>query len=406
MDNGNKISLTHKEVALFLGDELKNFNNKAAKPYNLEKEYAKTKKNHQALVWILLAVCFACVGIGTFIAAKAVSSSNEKISVNIDTFNDLNLKELLNMVGTSQNLYDDAVRAKENLEEELKNALDSAERKRENDNFTLKSISFYTKKSELEEKQKKIDDDFSNAVKAAHAKYDPQIEKAEESIKKYKSQIDGYDSTMVSQAKKAEGSLDSQKQLNDMKFSKQMEKSQKQIRELRNELAQEQIRAKEEMRQAVEQVQKTYQAQIVLLMRSHKDFLEKLIAHNGGDGLVTDAADTGKIQIYISESKIKRFRENPEIKCLVGSNSAEFSIEEKDGDFFAVNPMVLPPIPEPQNKLENKTSSQNDNQQNSSAELQTVNLEPVPADPKTIEAFAGDKIDFIVPLETEHKQGP
>ena len=48
MDNGNKVSLTHKEVALFLGDELKNFNKKAAKPYNLEKEYAKTKKNHQA----------------------------------------------------------------------------------------------------------------------------------------------------------------------------------------------------------------------------------------------------------------------------------------------------------------------------------------------------------------------
>ncbi len=406
MDNGNKISLTHKEVALFLGDELKNFNKNAAKPYNLEKEYAKTKNNHQTMVWILLAFCFAFVGIGTFIAAKAVSSSNEKISVNIDTFNDLNLKELLSMLGNSQNLYDEAVRAKENLEEELQNALVSAERKLENDNFTLKAISFYTKKSEIEEKQRKINDDFSQAVNAAHEKYDPQIKKAEDSIKKYKSQVDGFDSTMVAQAKMAEGSLDSQKQLNDIKLSRQVEKTQRQIKRLRDELSQEQIRSKEEMQQAVDQVQETYQSQIAFLVRSHNDFLEKLIARGGGDGIVKNADDKSKIRIYISETKISKIRENPEIKCIVGSNKAEFSIaEENGGDFFAVNPMVFPPIPAVDNKLENKDPSQGNSSQNA-AEIQSASLSPLPADPNTISAFAGDKIEFIVPLKTEHKQGP
>lgn len=408
MDNGNKIDLTHKEVALFLGDDLKKFNKRTAKPYDLEAEYAKTKKNHQALVWILLAACFVCVGIGTWITVKSVSDSNEKITVNIDTFSDLNLKELLNMVGTSQNSYDEAVRTKENLEAMLQNDLDSATRKRENDNFTLKSISFYTKKSDLEARQKKIDDDYNKAVRAAHQKYDSQISKAEEEIQKYKTQMDGYDSTMVSQAKKAESSLDSQKQLNDMKFKKQTEKNQQQINELRKQLADEQIRAKEEMQNAIDEVQRTYQAQIVFLMKTHKDFLEKLIVHNGGDGIVTDAGNIEKIQIYFSDERIKTYQKNPDIKCLVGTNTALFSIKKEDDKYFAVNP-VEPPAPAPAN-------AQNTNANASQAQTQTPNanttngqtknetaastiisgLLPSAPEPKPIVVYAGDKVDFVV----------
>ncbi len=379
MDNGNKIELTHKEVALFLGDDLKKFNRRTAKPYNLEKEYEKTRKNHQTLVWILLALCFVFVGIGTLIAVKSVSDSNEKISVKIDTFNDLNLKELLSMVGTSQNSYDEAVRTKENLEAELQNELDSAERKKENDNFTLKSISFYTAKSEMAARQKKINEDYDKSIRSAHQKYDSKIAQAEEEIKKYESQINGYDKTMVSQAKEAESSIDSQKQLNDMKFKMQTEKNQEQINNLRKQLAEEQIRAKEEMQNAIDEVQRTYQAQIVLLMKSHKDFLEKLISHNGGDGIVTDASNVNKIQIYFSDAKIKKLNENPQIKCLVGSNTALFSIKKEDDKYFAVEP-VEPPAP---------ASGSNEKTQNEAAKTN------VAQEQKPIMAFAGDKVDFL-----------
>lgn len=395
MDNGNKIELTHKEVALFLGDDLKKFNKRTAKPYDLETEYAKTKKNHQTLVWILLIFCFVFVGVGTFITVKSVSDSNEKISVNIDTFSDLNLKELLNMVGTSQNSYDEAVRTKENLEAMLQNDLDSAKRKRENDNFTLKSISFYTKKSEIESRQKKINDDYKNAVNAAHQKYDPQIAKTEEEIKKFENQINGYDQTMVLQARKAESAIDSQKQLNDMKFKMQVEKSQKQANELRKQLADEQTRAKEEMQKAVDEVQRTYQAQIVFLMKSHKDFLEELIAHSGGDGLVTDPSNINKIQIYLSDTKISKYQKNPEIKCLVGTNTALFSIKKEDDKYYAVDPVEPPAPPVPAG-----TKIANDSQQQSGAASSTVS-EPLLSAPKSkpLAAYAGDKVEFVVQME-------
>lgn len=377
MDNGNKIKLIHKEVALFLGDDLKNFNERTVKPYDFEAEYAKTKKNHQAPVWIFLVSCFICVGIGTMIAVKSVSNSNEKISVNIDTFNDLNLKELLSMAGSSQNLYEDAVRTKESLEAELQNELDSAERKKENDIFTLKSISFYTKKSERAGRQKKIEDEYNAALKAAHQKYDSKIEQAEEDIKKYELQISGYDQTMLQQARQAESSIDSQKQLNDMKFKMQNEKSQKQIKDLRKQLADEKVRAKEEMQKAVDEVQRTYQAQIVLLMKSHKAFLEELVAHNGGDGLVTDSSNIDKIQIYLSDVKVKRYLENPAVKCLVGSNTALFSIKKEGEKYYAVSPEE-PPAAVP-------------------ASSQAVQVVPAPVEVKPVSAFAGDKVEFVVP---------
>ncbi|MBQ0051137.1 MAG: hypothetical protein KBT11_03630 [Treponema sp.] len=292
MDNADKIDFTHKEVALFLGDDLKQQNQKEPKQYNLEEEYAKTPKNTQKKVWLLLALCFFVVGAGTILTTALVSNSNQKIAVKIDTFNDLNLRSLLNMVGRSQSSYDNAVRQKENLEIELKDSLEQALQKRDNDLFTLKSVASVSTKDSIQARQEKIQENYEEAVKKAHAEFDPQIENIIEEIKRFEGQINGYDAGMLSKAREAESSIDSQKQLHDMEMKSQASNFTKKIKELRVELINQQIKANEEQRAAVEEVRQIYQAKIDQLdpkAREQSSDQDKIIL---GIGIENSASST------------------------------------------------------------------------------------------------------------------
>lgn len=311
MDNGNKIELTHKEVALFLGDDLKKFNKRTARPYNLEEEYAKTKKNHQALVWILLAACFVFVGVGTFITVKSVSASNEKITVNIDTFNDLNLKELLGMVSSSQNLYEDALRTKENILAERDEKLTAAAQKRENDLFVLQSVAKVSSKESISESTKKIQEQYEQTVNQINSAYEFRISEINNLISEYDKNLSGFDSEKVITAKANESVIDSQKQLNDLRMAKIVKSYNSQIKELRSQLEQQQKQAVEEQRNAVEKVRQLYQAKIDLLdpdARSQSEIQDQIILETG---IPKTISSTTSIQFnkhfdgqsYLSQSK-------------------------------------------------------------------------------------------------------
>ena len=117
MGNDNKITeeqksnQIHKEVMLFLGKELERIHQTSSEQtYNIEKEYAKTRKNHSPFSALMLIGCFLVVLAIAFIITKTISSKNEDISVSVAAFDDLNLKNLLNTVGAAQTNYENAVK--------------------------------------------------------------------------------------------------------------------------------------------------------------------------------------------------------------------------------------------------------------------------------------------------------
>ncbi len=268
MDNANKIidsKTTHKEVVLFLGDDLKKNNNENFGKYDLVEEYAKTARNKQPFVWILLALCFIFVGAGTFTTVMLVANSNHKIAINIDSFDDLNLRSLLNSAGRVKSLYEKAIKNKKNLEENRDDELAQAEQKKANDLFTLKSVSSVTSKESLKSGQKKIEEAFQLTVQKINEDYNEKIAKAEEEISHYKDQVDSYDKNKLSKAEGEEAVLDSTKQLHDLEMRSQAESYEAKIKQLRQQLVDQQIKAAEEQKKAVDQVRQTYQAKINLL---------------------------------------------------------------------------------------------------------------------------------------------
>ena len=133
MDNDNKITeiqeiQTHNEVQLFLKDELTKLSSAKVEQYNLEEEYAKTKKNKDKSVGIILAVCSIIVCLLVVALTTFITSQNHKIAVNIDTFNDLNLRALLNSAGRTESLYANALQSKEILLAKMEDELASANR--------------------------------------------------------------------------------------------------------------------------------------------------------------------------------------------------------------------------------------------------------------------------------------
>ena len=79
MGNDNKITeeqksnQIHKEVMLFLGKELERIHQTSnEQAYNIEKEYAKSKKNHSPFSAFMLIGCFLVVFAIAFIMTKTI----------------------------------------------------------------------------------------------------------------------------------------------------------------------------------------------------------------------------------------------------------------------------------------------------------------------------------------------
>ena len=119
MDNDNKIDTfddskqESKEVSLFLQEELIPLKKKKTlTTYNLEKEYAKTKKNRNYSIWIIMAITVAAVVLATWLTISGLSAKNNKLQVSLESFEDLNLRNLFDALSKTQDLYEKAAKAK------------------------------------------------------------------------------------------------------------------------------------------------------------------------------------------------------------------------------------------------------------------------------------------------------
>ena len=253
MDNDNKINelqeaQTHKEVQLFLKDELKNLSYSKAAQYNLEEEYARTKQHKNRSVVIILCVCAVVVSLLVVGLTLFITSQNRKIKVNIDTFNDLNLRALLNSAGRTESLYASALQAKEMLVSQRDDELNAADQKRENDLYVLRTVSKVSSKDAIARKTLQIQEEYKKSIKSIREKYEPEIQAADAKIAEIKEKLSGYDSEKLSAAQADEAVLDSQKQLNDIQIRNLEKKYQNRISELKTQMILQQREAVKQQR--------------------------------------------------------------------------------------------------------------------------------------------------------------
>ncbi len=267
MDNTDKIDadFTHSEVSLFLGDELKKLSQKRVDRYNLQEEYAKTSKNKAFFLRIALAICLLFIVLGSLAIAGVITRINHGISININSFDDLNLRILLNSAERVQSLYDNAVRAKKMLEMEKEDALAQAELKRKMDLYTIQMVRSVTPGGELRLSMVALEREYLATVKEINDEYEPKLEEAEADIQKYKKQLDEYNEKKRSAEQNGEVVVDSTKQLHELEISAIRNRYESKISELYIQLAEQQKKSAQKQKSAVEKVRDTHQAKINLL---------------------------------------------------------------------------------------------------------------------------------------------
>lgn len=272
MDNDNKIKtndIGHNEVLLFLKDELQPLSHDKPHSYNLEAEYAKTRKNKNKSVWILMACSVVAVILFAFGLSKYVDYTNDNIKVDIDEFNDLNLRNLLDIVSQTKEKYDSALKEKSQLVAQYTYEEQQAEQKRDADLFTLQSLKL--NKTETQKRTAAIQKEYKDTIASLHERYDIQISTQENLVNQYQSQLAEYDSNKVTQAQKLEAAVDSQRQLNEIEKAQLVAKYESDIQNLRSEMTSSQQDNLNRQKRAVKEVTNEYQAKIDALDPVLKD---------------------------------------------------------------------------------------------------------------------------------------
>lgn len=265
MDNDNKIIKKqdiHKEVMLFLGEELESIHKDTEdQNYDIVKEYAKTKKNRSPFVFLLLFSCFVFVfGMAYFLTTR-ISKNNEKITVSLSEFDDLNLKNILDTVTIAQTNYDNSMKEKIALEGEFEAELKTANEKKENEIFVLDSMNIKFK-TVYNDKLEIINKAYDEEVKNIHLKYDEQISAKTKEVQEYKNQLAEFDAEKLKVAREKEEALNTERNLRQMEIDRLTENYENRIKDIDKSIIELKKQHSEEIRTSVREVANQYKAEL------------------------------------------------------------------------------------------------------------------------------------------------
>ncbi|MBO5116506.1 MAG: hypothetical protein J6C25_03275, partial [Treponema sp.] len=267
MDNDIKIaenqtnSKTHEEVLLFLNDELQHIQQTSElQSYNLEEEYAKTKKHKSPFTYIVLAICFLCVGGIALIMNAVISKHNSEIAVNLQVFDDLNLRTLLDSVSKVQNSYDDAVQRKLAVVSKMEQELAQVQAQKDNEIFLLDSLKVPEK--EKEKRISEIENEYKVQTAAVHQEYDSQILTIESEIETFAEQLAEFDNVKVESARKQEKAFEAERQIYEMEKLKIKNDYELRINDLNPSMSDMQKKHDEELRNSIKQLNTVHKTEL------------------------------------------------------------------------------------------------------------------------------------------------
>lgn len=235
MANDNKIKIGKAEVKLFLSNEMLPSENDKPILYDLEAEYAKSKKAKSFFtIWVLLA-CIVVVVLLTFAVTKYIEYKNNHLSVGIQVFEDLNLKNLLDVVSRTEESMQEVTKKKIQLEAEKQALVLQAEVKKQGDLELLDSLRLSS--SERKKREQTINQEYEQEIQSISGKYDSQIDFCSLQIEELQVQLSSYDKKNVEMAQQQEAALNSQLQVFQLEKAEMEAQHQEKITDLQNQMA-------------------------------------------------------------------------------------------------------------------------------------------------------------------------
>ena len=281
----------HKDVRMFLDSELASiYQQTKLQSYNLEKEYSETRKHKSPLPWVILGLCFAVVLATVVIMTTVINTKDKNITVEMNVFDDLNLKDLLDSISKIQANYDNAKNQRSALISNREAELRNAESKREQDIFVIKSM----KLSAKEEKSRinQVENDYNLALQNIQNNFETKMTEIETEIEEYEAQLAKYDSSKVQAAQEQEKLLNSERRVQELERRKLSQQYEAQIAELEQTIEALRNENNESVYKSVSSVSSKYQAEI--------NGLDPIIVDEEAEEIITKFRDSKSIDFSSS----------------------------------------------------------------------------------------------------------
>lgn len=289
-----EVRKSESEVLLFLQEELVPLRKKkTVTNYDLENEYAKTRKNKDTSIWLTLGLTVAAVVLLTWGIVTKMSATNRDIEVSLNAFEDLNLRNLFDALSKTQDLYEKASKNKAELQAALDGRIAQAKRTRDADITYIKKLNL--PKKNRTEREEKVLQTYRNTVKAAHEEYDEKISAADIELKQYEEQLKSFDSENVEKAQQWEKQMDSERQVHEIEKKRIKEEYEEQIAQLKESMKNDQERSYQEKRTAVNDVTNYYEGRLSKLDPAIKDANAKSIIQSYSEVSGVDVFDADAI---------------------------------------------------------------------------------------------------------------
>ena len=201
--------------------------------YNLDDEFAKTKKNRSPVV-ILSVGLFVVIMVAAGIAVTTyIQQRSQNVPVNISAFQDVNLMELLDRAKQLNDQLSNAQQNLQTIESNQSNEIDSV-RSNEAQQIQLVNNQLISD-AEKRTKIATIRAQAAAQVNQIQAKYADPIKKEKATITSLQNQAAQYDTRQMQQAKKQEAILNNQQKLFDLQMKKTEDQYTKQIADLKQQ---------------------------------------------------------------------------------------------------------------------------------------------------------------------------
>lgn len=274
MDNDHKVIIQKPEVKLFLQDDVYAFNREKPQVYDLEKEFAKVKAQKKHTILWPLIILFIISALLTFGITRYITYQNRQISVNVDVFEDINLRKLLDMVSRLEEQVKQAKNNKARAETRLQTELETALAEKDAEIFTIQALPISAR--EKNKKIAEIEANYEIQVAEINTRYTAEFEALDLEIESLQEQINAYDSANVERAQQQQAAIDSQRQLFELEKQQLTENYENTINQLQTQVDTMKAEELSIRKKITEEISREYQAQFAALEKEYTAKLNSL----------------------------------------------------------------------------------------------------------------------------------
>ncbi len=228
MVNDNEIDpdfkeLTQKALSLFI--KKNELANSSPNLYNLDEEFAKTKKNKNIFLYISLLSFTLLSIIAAIFVTRYIEIKNSRIPISIDAFEDVNLREIFDKAKQYENDMQKAQRDLVDIYARKEESLKILESSAQNDIELIENQNTINKTAKIA----KIKDELKTNLEKEIKYWENEIEKANKNIGQIQEKIDTYDARILEKAKEQESIINNQQKRFDLEMEQTVEYYEKKL---------------------------------------------------------------------------------------------------------------------------------------------------------------------------------